>query len=195
VARDLSPILDAVSEGARRALAIASDLSGFASAEEPPVPASVATSDAAHARRPAHLAALIDSTLTLVTGNLADVAVVRDYDEELPAIAVETGPLGQVILNLILNATQAMRGSGTLTLSTRRLDQVAELAVADTGPGIAKDVLPRIFEPFFSTKGPTTGTGLGLSISYAIVKRHGGRILVESTVGVGTTFRVQLPLG
>ncbi len=186
IRRDLSPLLDAVSEGARRAHAIAQDLSRFAPSEEseaPPQP-----------RVTAHLAALIDSTLTLVTGHLADVAVVRDYDETLPAIPVETGPLGQVILNLILNATQAMKGSGTLTLSTRRTEAHAELSVADTGPGIPPEVLPRIFEPFFSTKGPTVGTGLGLSISYGIVKRHGGRISVESTIGVGTRFRVHLPL-
>jgi signal transduction histidine kinase len=87
-----------------------------------------------------------------------------------------------------------MKGSGTLTLSTRRDDYLAEMAVADTGPGIPPEILPRIFEPFFSTKGPTTGTGLGLSISYGIVKRHGGQIRVESRVGVGTTFRVQLPI-
>jgi signal transduction histidine kinase len=190
IARDVGPLLDAVSEGARRALAIAQDLSGFASAEFPIIDGEVS----APRRRPAHLAALIDSTLTLVTGHLNDVAVVRDYDETLPAVPVETGPLGQVILNLILNATQAMKGSGTLTLSTRQLDGQAELAVADTGPGIPAEVLPRIFEPFFSTKGPTVGTGLGLSISYGIVRRHGGRILVDSTVGQGTTFRVQIPL-
>jgi signal transduction histidine kinase len=190
ILRDVGPLLDAVSEGARRALAIASDLSGFASAEVPDEQSRAGEDK----RRPAHLAALIDSTLTLVTGHLAEVAVVRDYDEHLPAIPVETGPLGQVILNLILNATQAMKGSGTLTLSTRKLEGQAELAVADTGPGISPEVLPRIFEPFFSTKGPTVGTGLGLSISYGIVKRHGGRILVESTPGAGTTFRVQLPI-
>jgi len=196
IARDVGPLLDAVSEGARRALAIAQDLEGFASAELPDLTRDREGdgSPTLPRRRPAHLAALIDSTLTLVTGHLSDVAVVRDYDETLPAIAVETGPLGQVILNLILNATQAMKGSGTLTLSTKQLDGQAELAVADTGPGIPADVLPRIFEPFFSTKGPTVGTGLGLSISYGIVRRHGGRILVDSTVGQGTTFRVQLPL-
>jgi signal transduction histidine kinase len=182
--RDLGPLLDAVSEGARRADAIAQDLSRFADVDE----------EAPKARTTAHLAALIDSTLTLVTGHLADVAVVRDYDETLPAIPVESGPLGQVILNLILNATQAMKGSGTLTLSTRRTETHAELAVADTGPGITPEVLPRIFEPFFSTKVATTGTGLGLSISYGIVKRHGGRISVESTLGIGSTFRVHLPL-
>jgi signal transduction histidine kinase len=187
IARDVGPLLDAVSEGARRAYAIAQDLSGFAMTEGAEAPR--------QPRKPAHLAALIDSTLTLVTGHLADVAVVRDYDETLPAVPIEVGPLGQVVLNLILNATQAMRGSGTLTLATRRVEAQAEFSVSDTGPGIPADVLPRIFEPFFSTKGPTTGTGLGLSISYGIVTRHGGRISVDSMVGVGTTFRVQLPIG
>ena len=105
------------------------------------------------------------------------------------------------MLNLVLNATQAMRGVGTLTLVTRRCELDgrpeggAELAVRDTGPGIEPEILPRIFEPFFSTKGHTLGTGLGLSVSYGIVERHGGRIHVESALGAGTTFRVQLPLG
>jgi signal transduction histidine kinase len=186
MARDLHPLLGAVAEGARRAHAIAQDLSRFAPDEN--------EATRAELRRPVHLAALIDTTLTLVTHHLDDVAVVRDYDETLPAVEVEAGPLGQVILNLVLNATQAMRGSGTLTLATRRTATHAELSVADTGPGIPADVLPRIFEPFFSTKGPQAGTGLGLSISYGIVKRHGGQIHVESKTSIGTTFRVQLPL-
>ena len=124
--------------------------------------------------------------------------MVRAYDRGLPTVVAEAGPLGQVVLNLILNATQAMRAAGTLTLSTRSCEidgaPGAELAVADTGPGIAPEILPHIFEPFFSTKGQTIGTGLGLSVSYGIVERHGGRIFVESTLGFGTTFRVQLPL-
>ena len=124
--------------------------------------------------------------------------MVREYDPELPPLMVEPGPLGQVVLNLVLNATQAMRGMGTLRIVTRRcrLDggNGAELAVTDNGPGIAPEILPRIFEPFFSTKGQTLGTGLGLSVSYGIVERHGGRIHVESRPGDGTTFRVVLPL-
>jgi two-component system NtrC family sensor kinase len=189
--RDVGPLLDAVGEGARRALAIAQDLSGFA----PSAPEAPAT-----ARAPARLEELCDGTLKLCAGHLAHVQIVRDYDRELPPVPVEAGPLGQVVLNLILNASQAMRGSGTITISTRRCelegraDGGAELAVSDTGPGIAPDVLPRIFEPFFSTKGQAVGTGLGLSVSFGIVERHGGRIHVESTLGVGTTFRVQLPL-
>jgi signal transduction histidine kinase len=186
IARDVGPIIVAIREGARRAHAIAEDLEHFAPTGAPQGPS--------RERQPAHLAALLDRTLTLVTSHLRDVAVVRDYDESLPPLPVEVGPLGQVILNLILNATQAMRGSGTLTLSTRRGPDHAELAVADTGPGIPPDVLPRIFEPFFSTKGPTAGTGLGLSVSYSIVERHGGQIFVDSTVGKGSTFRVRLPI-
>ncbi|MDB4965070.1 MAG: response regulator receiver sensor signal transduction histidine kinase [Myxococcales bacterium] len=189
--RDLRPLLDAVGEGGRRALAIASDLSRFAPTDD--------GDGVTRERAPARLEELVDATLKLCAGHLRQIEVIRKYDSGLPAVAVETGPLGQVVLNLVLNAVQAMFGKGTLTLSTRHCGgdggaPCAELAVSDTGPGIEPEVLPRIFEPFFSTKGHTLGTGLGLSVSYGIVERHGGRIHVESTLGVGTTFRVQLPL-
>jgi two-component system NtrC family sensor kinase len=192
MARDLGPLLDAVGEGGRRALAIADDLSRFAPTAD--------SDDAPRERAPARLEELVDATLKLCAGHLRQITVVREYDETLPPVAVETGPLGQVVLNLVLNATQAMRGVGTLTLVTRHCelgghaDGGAELAVRDTGPGIDPEILPRIFEPFFSTKGHTLGTGLGLSVSYGIVERHGGRIHVESVLGAGTTFRVQLPI-
>ncbi|MGZ3438205.1 MAG: ATP-binding protein [Polyangia bacterium] len=194
MSRDLGPLLDAVGEGGRRALAIAQDLSRFA-------PTTDEAEGGPRERAQARLEELVDSTLKLCAGHLRQVNVVRQYDPALPPVAVETGPLGQVVLNLVLNATQAMRGVGTLTLITRRCeldglaDAGAELAVRDTGPGIEPEILPRIFEPFFSTKGQTLGTGLGLSVSYGIVERHGGRIHVESAPGIGTTFRVQLPLG
>ena len=192
MARDLGPLLDAVGEGGRRALAIAQDLSRFAPTAD--------SDDAPRERAAARLEELVDATLKLCAGHLRQVSVVREYDQTLPPVAVETGPLGQVVLNLVLNATQAMGGAGTLTLVTRRCelagraDGGAELAVRDSGPGIDPEILPRIFEPFFSTKGHTLGTGLGLSVSYGIVERHGGRIHVESVLGAGTTFRVQLPL-
>jgi signal transduction histidine kinase len=192
MSRDLGPLLDAVGEGGRRALAIAQDLSRFAPTAD--------SDDLPRERAPARLEELVDATLKLCSGHLRQVEVVRQYDASLPPVAVETGPLGQVVLNLVLNATQAMRGVGTLTLVTRRceldgrVDGGAELAVRDTGPGIEPEILPRIFEPFFSTKGNTLGTGLGLSVSYGIVERHGGRIHVESALGAGTTFRVQLPV-
>ncbi len=193
MSRDLVPLLDAVGEGGRRALAIAHDLSRFAPTAD--------VDGAPRERTPARIEELVDATLKLCAGHLRQISVVRQYDPELPPVAVESGPLGQVVLNLVLNATQAMRGVGTLTLATRRCELEGrpgggiELAVRDTGPGIAPEILPRIFEPFFSTKGHTLGTGLGLSVSYGIVERHGGRIHVESALGAGTTFRIQLPLG
>jgi two-component system NtrC family sensor kinase len=191
MARDLGPLLDAVGEGGRRALVIAQDLSRFA-------PSADDEAEGGPHRAPARLQDLCDGTLKLCAGHLAGVHVVRRYDEALPPVLVESGPLGQVVLNLVLNATQAMKGVGTLTIATARCEwggrPGAELIVHDTGPGIAPEVLPRIFEPFFSTKGQTLGTGLGLSVSYGIVERHGGRIHVESTPGAGSTFRVQLPI-
>ncbi|HEX8951304.1 MAG TPA: histidine kinase N-terminal 7TM domain-containing protein, partial [Polyangia bacterium] len=105
--RDLVPLLDAVGEGGRRALAIAQDLSRFAPTE--------GSDDAPRERTTARLDELVDATLKLCAGHLRQVQVVRDYDASLPPVAVETGPLGQVVLNLVLNATQAMRGVGTLT--------------------------------------------------------------------------------
>jgi signal transduction histidine kinase len=182
IARDMLPLLDAVGEGARRASAIAQDLYGFA------------PDDARLERRPAPLSTLVDSTLTLLGAQLRGVTVVRDYDLDLPDVPLAPGPIGQVILNLVLNAAQAMQGRGTLRLATRQTARFAELTVSDTGGGIPADVLPHIFEPFFSTKGAAVGTGLGLSVSFGIVERHGGRITVDSHEGHGSTFRVQLPL-
>jgi len=193
-ARDLGPLLDAMTEGARRAYAIAEDLARFAAPTASSGELDGSASDGGARREPAQLAAVADATLGLLQRQLGDVAVVRDYDEKLPPVQVEIGPLEQVVLNLVMNAVQAMRGSGTLTLSTRRIGpREVEFAVGDTGPGIAPEVLPRIFEPFFSTKG-AGGTGLGLPVSWGIVARHGGRILVESHPGVGALFRVRLPI-
>src|SRR5262249_42716988 len=155
----LGPLLDAVSEGARRAHGITSGLERFAGTPglEP-----------AAERRELVLSTLIDSTLVLVSTHLHGIEVVRDYDLTLPPVPVEPGPRGQVVPNPLPNAAQAMRGAGTLAVGTRRADPWAELSIADTGPGIPPELLSRIFEPFFTTKGPASGTGLGLSISYRI---------------------------
>jgi signal transduction histidine kinase len=184
IARDLPSLLDAVGEGARRASAIAQDLYGFAPAGE-----------RAAERRNLPLQSVVDSTLTLLGTQLRGIALERRYDDSLPDVPVEPGPMGQVVLNLVLNAAQAMRGSGKLTVGTRKVDAATcELWVEDDGPGIAPELHSRIFEPFFTTKSPAAGTGLGLSVSFGIVERHGGRILVDSALGRGSTFRVQLPM-
>ena len=117
--------------------------------------------------------------------------------EDLPPIAGDRSQLSQVILNLVVNAVQAMQERGTLTITTRfdPANDAVEMAFADTGRGIAPEDLGRVFDPFFTTKTDGQGTGLGLSIAYGIVTRHHGTITVESEVGRGTTFRIRLPVG
>ena len=134
------------------------------------------------------------STLLLAKHLLKSVLVRRQFGD-IPAIVCSPSQINQVFLNLVTNATQAMANErGTITLTTRGTEGGVAVEVADDGKGIAPEVLPKIFDPFFSTKEIGKGTGLGLSISYKIVQQHGGRIDVESRVGVGTKFTVWLPL-
>jgi two-component system NtrC family sensor kinase len=120
------------------------------------------------------------------------VALEVDLDKNLPPVAGNAGRLGQVFLNLVINAVEAMPKGGKLCIqSTWSGDSHIVVRVSDTGVGIPPDVMGRVFEPFFSTK--KQGTGLGLSISHNIVEQHGGEILVQSELGEGTVFDVQLP--
>jgi signal transduction histidine kinase len=112
----------------------------------------------------------------------------------LPSLMVDRHMMEQVLMNLILNAVQAMKSGGVLTIRTFVVEGVCRVEVSDTGAGIPPAVLPHIFDPFFTTKNEGEGTGLGLSVSLGIVERHGGKILVESEVGKGTTFTLCLPL-
>lgn len=112
----------------------------------------------------------------------------------LPSVMVDRHMIEQVLMNLILNAVQAMKHGGQLTIRTSVVEGVCLIEVRDTGSGIAPTVLPRIFDPFFTTKSEGEGTGLGLSVSLGIVERHGGKILVESEVGKGTSFTLCLPV-
>jgi two-component system NtrC family sensor kinase len=112
----------------------------------------------------------------------------------LPQTVADFSQLQQVFMNIILNACEAMSAKGQLTIISRHLqvDNMIEVIIKDTGPGIPADILPHIFEPFFTTK--KKGTGLGLSVAYGIVTQHQGTIEVDSTVGVGTTFTIKLPV-
>jgi signal transduction histidine kinase/CheY-like chemotaxis protein len=117
---------------------------------------------------------------------------VRTRFEECPPVQGHAADLREALLNLIVNALDAMPTGGTLTVTTRVFDPAwVELAVSDTGGGMTEEVRRRIFEPFFTTKG-LQGTGLGLSVVYGIVERHGGQIIVDSTPGQGTTVSLRL---
>jgi len=118
----------------------------------------------------------------------------KNLDSSLPTIMADSTKLQQVFINIIQNAVEAMDGNGTLTISTSLAERGKYTCIkfSDTGPGIKGEDLPRIFEPFFSTKDVGKGTGLGLSISYSIIQKHQGKIEVESKFGKGAKFFVKL---
>jgi two-component system cell cycle sensor histidine kinase/response regulator CckA len=135
-----------------------------------------------------------------------DVRLETSLQDGIPPLFVDAGQMEQVILNLAVNARDAMPEGGRLLVTTRAVDDCPLLAaehpdargcvclsVSDTGCGIDPEALPHIFEPFFTTKGPGQGTGLGLSTVYGIVRQSGGQVMVESVPGQGTTFRIFLP--
>ena len=137
----------------------------------------------------------LDSTLNIVWNELKyKCQVVKDYGD-IPPVFCLISQLNQVFMNLLVNAGHAIETKGTVTIRTApHGEQEVAIEVIDTGKGIPPENLNRIFEPFFTTKPVGKGTGLGLSLAYSIVDKHGGRIDVESQVGVGTTFRVILPI-
>ncbi len=116
-------------------------------------------------------------------------------DESLLRIMGNSIRLNQVFMNIIVNAAQAMDGKGSLTIYSRARanNDINEVSISDTGPGIQEEALEKIFEPFFTTKNTGEGTGLGLSVSYAIIKEHKGNIRVSKTSGSGTTFTLHFP--
>ena len=124
-----------------------------------------------------------------------NVHIIKKLDPFLPFIRGNASQLKQVLINIIVNAAEAMHGNGTLTITSYPSQdrKSVSLEFTDTGEGIAEENLTRIFDPFFTTKAVGKGTGLGLSTSYGIVESHGGKIRVKSKVGEGTTFIIELP--
>jgi two-component system NtrC family sensor kinase len=124
----------------------------------------------------------------------SNIRIQTELDADLPLVSASPSELQQVFMNLINNAIDAMGSGGGLLEVRSRLDgDMLVVDIADTGHGISPDVLTRMFEPFFTTKPVGKGTGLGLSICYGIIKKLGGNLTVESSVGLGTTFHVHIP--
>jgi PAS domain S-box-containing protein len=136
----------------------------------------------------------LEGIMNMVSAEIATKAdFVKEYGD-VPPVKANEEQLKQVFINLLVNAAQAIRDRGIIRLNTYVKGGCAVIEVADTGCGIPKDMLAKIFDPFFTTKEPGKGMGLGLSISYDIIRKHKGRIEVESEAGKGTSFRVFLPL-
>jgi signal transduction histidine kinase len=122
------------------------------------------------------------------------IELLRQLDKDLPEITADPGQIYQVLINLGVNAIQAMPHGGRLTIRTSRVANGIHLEVQDTGIGIDEELQAKIFMPFFTTKDVGEGTGLGLSVVDGIVTSHGGSIATESSKGIGTTFTVYLPV-
>lgn len=136
----------------------------------------------------------LDDSLMLIHHDIKNrVEIVRDYGD-IPPVLCYPGRLNQVFLNILNNAQQAIDGPGTITVRTRRQGDDVHVAISDTGSGIPTELLSRIFDPGYTTKGVGAGTGLGLSICYQIMADHDGRIDVESQQGDGSTFTVVVPI-
>jgi signal transduction histidine kinase len=144
----------------------------------------------------------IERALTLMEPRLRDAVEVEREFGEIPLVSCYAGQLNQVFTNLLMNAADAIGGKGKIRIRTFAKSSskpsgpidCVRIEFHDDGPGMSPEVQARIFEPFFTTKPVGQGTGLGLSISYGIVERHGGRMLVGSAPGEGTTFVIELPL-
>jgi signal transduction histidine kinase len=145
---------------------------------------------------PVDLNQVVEETLALAERQItsAGVTIRRGLAPGLPPIRGDAGTLQQVVLNLLKNAADAIAGAGEIRIETRAVEHppgAVRLTVADTGAGIKPEEIPRIFDPFYTTK--ARGTGLGLSVSHGIVRDHGGTIDVQSQPGVGTTFVLTFP--
>jgi len=179
---DLKTLLDESRDGLRRVSHIVQDLKDFSHVDESPW-------------QIVDLHKGLDSTINIVRSEIGKKAELRREYGALPALRCHPGQLNQVFMNLLVNAAQAIERNGLIIVRSGSADDWCWIEFCDNGCGIPADLLLHIFEPFFTTKPIGEGTGLGLSMSYSIVRDHGGRIEVQSTVGQGSCFRVCLPFG
>ncbi len=148
-------------------------------------------------KKPRRIEEVLEQTLQIIVNQqrFFGIDLVRDYDPTVPDAVVDANLMEQVFMNIILNALDAMSGSGTLNVGIKQGDGGLEISFEDTGCGMPEEIQDKIFDPFFTTKDSTEGMGmgLGLAVSYGIVKNHNGDIVVNSQVGKGTTFIIKLP--
>jgi PAS domain S-box-containing protein len=181
IAGDALNLVEESIEGANRVKKIVQNLKSFSRVDQTE-------------NQPTDLNMAIESTLQIVWNEIKYKATVNREYGEIPITVCNAGELNQVFTNLLINAGQALRESGEITIRTWSEGDNIYLSFSDTGRGIPPEIRQRIFEPFFTTKEVGKGTGLGLSITYDIIKKHKGDIEVTSEPGKGTTFTIRLPV-
>ena len=184
VLEDIDDLISQSLDGTDRVKKIVADLKDFSHADRPEL-------------EYADINRGIESTLNIVWNELKYKATVTKNYGELPPLLCYARQLNQIFMNLLVNAAQAIKSTGEITITTKAVREPApgiEVEISDTGTGIPPEIRKRVFEPFFTTKPVGKGTGLGLNVCYKIVQAHKGTIRLESEVGKGTTFTVYLPM-
>ncbi len=144
----------------------------------------------------ANLENCIESTLKIINNEIKyNITVEKHYAPSVPDVFCQPMQINQVLLNILVNASHAIDGDGTISITLQAANaEFVEIRIQDTGCGIPEEIRERIFEPFFTTKPVGSGTGLGLSVSYGIINKHHGTISVTSEVGKGSEFVIRLPI-
>jgi len=180
IVNDAAALIRETRDGADRVKNIVQDLKGFARTE--------------HERKPASINVGLESTINIIWNEIKYKATLVKEFGQIPTTLCNIGQLNQVFMNILVNAAQAINKQGEIRVKTWVDEDNIFVSIADTGGGIAPEILNRIFEPFFTTKDVGKGTGLGLSVSYDIIRKHGGTIKATSEVGKGTTFTITIPI-
>lgn len=181
VLKDLRELIAESLEGSKRVAKIVQDLKSFSRSE-------------GNEAICCDLNECIKSTINVVKNEIKYVADLVLQFGDIPPVICRPQQISQVVMNLLVNAAQAIAEKGVITLATTQNSEWIEITVSDSGSGIPPELIEKVFEPFFTTKETGKGTGLGLAISADIVRKHGGDLLVRSELGKGTTFTVRLPL-
>ena len=185
ISKDLPKLIASCEEGARRTRDIVTGLRTFSRSSDKD-------------QKKFSVTDCIDSTLDLLRGAIKNdkIIIQKSYDDFIPLIVGNPNQVSQVFMNVISNAFQAIftrEGTVSIQVNYLKQDEMVSIKISDTGVGIEKGDIDKIFDPFYTTKDVGQGTGLGLSISYGIVKSHGGEIKVHSEVGRGTQFEILFP--
>ncbi len=175
-------VVNAIKEGASRTAEIVKGLRSFSRLDETEL-------------KNADIHEGIDSTLILLKSKIPEdrIRLIKDYDLTIPEIECFPGQLNQVFMNIISNAIEAIDGPGKIIISTKNFTDTVQIKISDSGKGMSEEIKSKIFQPFFTTKGPGDGTGLGLSITFGIIDKHRGKITVDSEKSKGTAFTITIP--
>ncbi|MBL8014489.1 MAG: hypothetical protein JNN05_11640 [Candidatus Omnitrophica bacterium] len=178
---DIVNLIRESQEGAEKIRKIIVDLRAFASPDKGGVDS-------------VNIESLLESVLNVVWNEIKYKAELRKDYGHVPLVSCDPQKMAQVLVSLLINASQAIKGKGIISLKTYMVEGHVAIDIVDTGCGIPPENVTKIFDPFFTTKPVGQGVGLGLSVSYDIVKKHGGTITFKTQVGQGTTFTIKLPL-